>query len=102
MNLPPRLAEHPTVQAVRARQRQEPPQVIDADWLRELCLAAGADDVAFASVDNPELAGEREHAEAALPGTRSYISLVVRMNRDNVRSVARSQSASITCGGSWR
>ena len=64
--------------------------MIDADWLRELCLAAGADDVAFASVDDPELAGEREHAEAACRGTRSYISLVVRMNRDNVRSVARS------------
>ena len=90
MNLPPRLADHPTVQAVRARRRPEPAGVIDADWLRELCLAAGADDVAFASVDNPELVSEREHVEAALPGTRSYISLVVRMNRDNVRSVARS------------
>jgi len=50
----------------------------------------GADDVAFASVENPELASEREHVDAALPGTLSYISLVVKMNRDNVRSTARS------------
>jgi Fe-S-cluster-containing hydrogenase component 2 len=85
----PRLAEHPTVRKMMAR-RTEPPGVIDADWLREVCLGAGADDVAFASVDNPALASEREHVESALPGTRTYISLVVKMNRDNVRSPARS------------
>ena len=38
----------------------------------------------------PISAGEREHVDAALPGTQSYISLVVKMNRDNVRSTARS------------
>jgi hypothetical protein len=87
--LPLRLAEHPTVRKVASR-RTEKPGVIDADWLRQVCLEAGADDVAFASVDNPELASEREHVEGALPGTRSFISLVVKMNRDNVRSPARS------------
>jgi len=87
--LPGRLAEHPTVLKVRSRKRHKP-GVLDADWLREICLAAGADDVAFASVDNPDLASELEHVEAALPGTKSYISLVVKMNRDNVRSTARS------------
>src|SRR5690349_6850541 len=88
-HLPQRLADHPTVRTVSARPRRKP-GVIDADWLRQVCLEAGADDVAFASVDNPDLASEREHVDAALPGTRSYISLVVRMNRDNVRSTARS------------
>jgi Fe-S-cluster-containing hydrogenase component 2 len=66
------------------------PDVIDAEWLRDACLAAGADDVAFASADNPDLASEVTHVQDALPGTRSYISLVVKMNRDNVRSTARS------------
>ena len=66
------------------------PDVLDADWLRDICLAAGADDVAFATVDNPDLASEMPYVEQALPGTRSYISLVVKMNRDNVRSTARS------------
>ena len=84
-----RLANHPTVRKMQGR-KTEPPGVIDADWLREICLAAGADDVAFASVDNPDLVSEREHVESALRGTKSYISLVVRMNRDNVRSPARS------------
>ena len=85
----PRLAEHPTVRKMMAH-RSEPPGVIDAEWLRRVCLEAGADDVAFASVDDPALASEVEHVDGALPGTRSYISLVVKMNRDNVRSTARS------------
>jgi Fe-S-cluster-containing hydrogenase component 2 len=87
--IPPRLAEHPTVQKVLAR-KTEPPGVLDADWLRGVCLEAGANDVAFARVDDPALASEVEHVESALPGTRSYISIVVKMNRDNVRSPARS------------
>ncbi|MGE0219175.1 4Fe-4S binding protein [Mycolicibacterium sp.] len=87
--LPPRLAEHPTVRAVRARERHAP-GVIDADWLRQVCLDAGVDDVGFVSADNEALKSELEHVEQALPGARSYISLVVKMNRDNVRSTARS------------
>jgi epoxyqueuosine reductase QueG len=70
-----RLEDHPTVQKVRGRHVAPKPGVID---------------VAFASLGNPDLASEVEHVEAALPGTKSYISLVVRMNRDNVRSTARS------------
>lgn len=89
MEVPTRIADHPTVRAVRSRPRRTR-DVIDAAWLRQICLDAGADDVAFASVDHPDLASERDHVDAALPGVRSYISLVVRMNRDNVRSTARS------------
>jgi ferredoxin len=77
------------VRKVRSRAPACKPGVIDAEWLREVCLAAGADDVAFASVDNRDLTPEREHVETALPGTK-LISLVVRMNREDVRSPARS------------
>jgi NAD-dependent dihydropyrimidine dehydrogenase PreA subunit len=41
-------------------------------------------------IDHPTLAGERSHIQRAFPHTRSVISLVLRMNRDNVRSPARS------------
>jgi len=61
-----RLAQHPTVRKVQSRKTQKS-GVLDSDWLRQICLAAGADDVAFASVDNPDLASEVEHVEAALP-----------------------------------
>ena len=63
-----RIANHPTVRKVLANKAKPPPAVVDADWLREICLSAGADDVAFASVENPALASEREHVESALPG----------------------------------
>ena len=90
--IPRRLADHPTVRKVIADRADRPPrtEVLDAEWLSSICLAAGADDVAFASVDNPDLASEVAHVQQALPGTRSYISLVVKMNRENVRSTARS------------
>ena len=88
--VPARLENHPSVRAVRDKPASSAPHVIDADWLRELCLGAGIDDVGFVSIDHPDLAGEVGHAEGALPGTRSYISLVARMNRENVRSPARS------------
>lgn len=68
----------------------DPTQPLDARWLRELCLAAGADDAGFAPIDHAELAEERPHLLRAFPRTRSLISLVVRMNRDNVRHPARS------------
>lgn len=89
-NLPARLVEHPNVKAVRERPGGGPARVIDAEWLRKLCLDAGVDDVGFVPIDHEDLTSEVEHAEHALPGTKSFISLVARMNRDNVRSPARS------------
>ncbi|MFD0274008.1 4Fe-4S binding protein [Kitasatospora sp. NPDC127111] len=92
--LPRKLAEHPSVRAVLAARAEgraaDRPGVIDAAWLRELCLRAGADDAAAVSLEHPDLVGEREHVLGALPGARALVSLVVRMNRDDVRSAARS------------
>jgi epoxyqueuosine reductase QueG len=65
-------------------------RVLDAAWLRQLCLEAGADDAGFIELDRPALADERPHIEKAFPRTRSLISVVIRMNRDNTRSPARS------------
>ena len=45
----------PAVRKAMSRKTAKP-GVIDADWLRQVCLDAGADDLAFASVENPELA----------------------------------------------
>jgi epoxyqueuosine reductase len=67
-----------------------PGNQLDARWLRELCLAAGADDAGFVALDTPGLEGERDHVLEALPGTRSLISVCVRLARDNFRSRATS------------
>ena len=63
---------------------------LDAAWLRQLCLDAGADDAGFVEVERASLAGEHPHIMRAFPRTRTLISIVLRMNRDNVRSPARS------------
>ena len=87
MNTP----EHPTVEAYRRKALPEKiSEPLDAAWLRQLCLDAGADDVGFLEIDRPALAEERPHIQRAFPHTRSVISFVLRMNRENVRSPARS------------
>lgn len=89
--------DHPTVRRLRelghAQDRHpagpsHPP--LDREWLRSLCLELGADDVGFVSIDQPELADQHDGLLQAFPRVRSLISFVCRMNRDNVRSPARS------------
>ena len=89
-----RLAEHPTVQAWRERTNALPeaggPTTLDAGWLRELCLGAGADDVGFVGVDRPEIADQRAEILTLFPPTKTLVSFVCRMNREPIRSPARS------------
>ncbi len=63
---------------------------IDQDWLRTLSLEAGADDVGFVEIDRPDLEKDRPDILNAFPHTKSLISFVVRMNREPIRSPARS------------
>jgi epoxyqueuosine reductase QueG len=86
-----RLEDHPTVRAVRERPRETAAdEPLDAAWLRQLCLEAGADDVGFVEIERPELAEERKHISALFPQTKALISIVCRMNREPVRRVQRS------------
>jgi Fe-S-cluster-containing hydrogenase component 2 len=86
------IAEEPTGGNFRAKPvaAQKMATPLDAAWLRKLCLESGADDVGFVELERPSLAEERPHIERTFPRTRSLISFVVRMNRDNVRTPARS------------
>ena len=91
------LDQHPTVRAYRERRSQTnanvappPEQALNADWLRQLCLECGADDVGFVSVSRPAMAPHRADIARLMPGTRSLISLVARMHREPVKSTVRS------------
>ncbi len=87
-----KLSDHPTVQRVSARalaQASSHDQTLDADWLRTVCLDAGADDVGFVSVDDPDLT-ERNEILALFPPARGLISIACRMNRENIRTPMRS------------
>ncbi len=90
-----KMEQHPTVQQFRTQEAQgrippTPPRMLDAAWLRQFCLDAGADDVGFVRIDRPELDDQRADILSVLPQTRSLISFVCRMNRDPLRTPARS------------
>lgn len=63
---------------------------LDARRLREIALEAGADDAGLVDIDDPALDDQRELILAAFPFARSLISFVMKMNRENIRSPARS------------
>jgi len=88
------LAEHPTVKQFQAREatgnRSARPQTLDREWLRQVCLEAGADDVGWVEIDRPEIADQKTDIFWLLPKAKTLISFVVRMNQENIRTPARS------------
>ncbi|HKE60315.1 MAG TPA: 4Fe-4S binding protein, partial [Pyrinomonadaceae bacterium] len=89
-----KLSEHPTVKRFHELAAIKPParrpNTLDAHWLRRLCLQAGADDVGFVDLQRPALDDQRSDILQFFPHTKSLISLVRRLNREPIRSPARS------------
>jgi len=54
------------------------------ETLREICLDAGADDCGFVDVDREALEKEREGILKVYSRTRSVISIIRVMNRENM------------------
>ncbi|HUO55188.1 MAG TPA: SCP2 sterol-binding domain-containing protein [Rhodoblastus sp.] len=69
---------------------ETPPRKIAAEEILALARACGADDAGLASIDDPSLAEERPEIFRAFPEARTLLALVQRMNREPVRSPARS------------
>jgi len=86
-------SDHPTVrrfheaQANRAAEARQP---LDASWLRQLCLECGADDAGLVEISRPALDDQRADILRAFPPTKTLVSFVCRMNREAIRSPARS------------
>src|SRR6188768_651181 len=90
-----KLEDHPTVQRIRLKSAplvSSKKESLDAAWLKQLLLDAGADDVGFVEIGRPALDGQREDIFKAFPHTKTLISFVVRMNREAIRTPARSVS----------
>ena len=85
-----KLDDHPSVVRFRRSEPRPHPGTLDADRLRQLCLDAGADDVGFVAIDRPELDDQRAEILGLYPWTKGLISVVCRMNREPIRSPARS------------
>src|SRR3954454_2103393 len=88
-----KLEDHPTVQRIRLKTLNDvPPEKpsLDGQWLKQLMLDTGADDVGFVEIGRPALDDQREDILKAFPRTRTLISFVLRMNREAIRTPARS------------
>jgi ferredoxin len=87
------LMNHPTVKKILAHPAPTKDSApVDSDWLRRLCLDSGADDVGFVEIDRPEIADQRAEILENFPGARTLVSYVLRTNRENIRTPARSIS----------
>src|SRR5436190_10130073 len=89
-----KLEEHPTVQRIRLKAASSvvSKEPLDAEWLKQLVLDAGADDVGFVEIDRPALDDQQQDILKAFPHAKTLISFVVRMNREAIRTPARSVS----------
>ena len=90
-----KLEDHPTVQRIRAKtttSASTKDESLDAIWMKQLILDAGADDVGFVEIGRPALDDQREDILKAFPHTKTLVSFVVRMNREAIRTPSRSVS----------
>ncbi len=89
------LEEHPTVKRYREKVAARPAAAdgrLDAQWLKEMARESGADDVVLISITSPAVEDQKADILALFPRTKSLISIVCRLNPENVRCVSRDVS----------
>lgn len=84
-----KMDKHPTVLKVRAAQ-DKPARSFSAEELRQLMIDCGADDAGVVSIERSELDDQREDVLGYAPWTKTLVSFVCKMNREPLRSTARS------------
>lgn len=87
------IEDHPTVKRMRAiadARIENEEGGIDAGWLRRLALECGADDAGLVEIKRPALDSQRDELLHHYPWIKTLLGFVVRMNREPIRSPARS------------
>jgi epoxyqueuosine reductase QueG len=85
-----KLNDHPTVKKYLETKKKTAVEALDYQWLREVILDAGADDVGFVEIDREDLGDQKDDVLHAFRKTRSIISYVCRLNPPQLRSADRS------------
>ncbi|MGM7683311.1 SCP2 sterol-binding domain-containing protein [Cytobacillus sp. Hm23] len=90
-----KFKNHPTVinyytNQQRDNDKNENNQALDLDWLKNLAIRCGADDVGIVSVDSPDLLEQKSEILELLHDAKTLISFVCKVNREPVRSPSRS------------
>jgi len=88
-----KLEDHPTVKRYReqaeAISASKAPNTLDAEWLKQQVLEAGADDVGLVEINRPELADYRADILEIFPQTQTLVSFVRRLNPENIRCISQ-------------
>ena len=89
-----RIEDHPTAKLVLAREQNKAPkqQLLDSNWLKRIAIECGADDAGVVDLARPGLANEKTEILSRHPWTQTLLSYVVKVNREPIRSPARSIS----------
>jgi len=85
-----KLNDHPTVKKYLNNQKKPTSEIVDYQWLREIILDAGADDVGFVEIDRGGIRDQKVDIQRAFPRTKSIVSYVCRLNVPQLQSVDRS------------
>lgn len=85
-----KIDDHPTVIKYRESKKKTAPDIVDYQWLREVLLNTGIDDVGFVEIDREELAEQKESILRAFPKTKTVVSYVCRLNTPQLQSPDRS------------
>lgn len=85
-----KIDAHPTVKRVQEKSAPIAQQTLDAEWLRQLAMECGADDVGLVEIGRPELGDERVEIQSRYPWTKTLVSFVRRMSREPIKGTARS------------
>lgn len=83
-----RLEDHPTVKRYREKNQTTTPKTedpLDADWLKNMVLEAGADDAGLVEISRPALSDYRADILEIFPRTRTLLCFIVRLNSENIR-----------------
>lgn len=75
---------------LKEKENTTTPPPLNRDWLRQLCLDCGADDVGFVEFARSGLDDQRDDLIAAFPRTKTLVSFVIKMSRENIRTPKRS------------
>ncbi len=87
-----KLTDHPTVKAYREGKIElpKPPSILPAAQLKQMALAAGADDAGLIDLSRDPMADYRQDLLDAMPDTQSVMALIFRVNPNHLKSLAHS------------
>ncbi len=89
-----KLKDHPTVKWFHENENKLPvlQHPFDRNALEKIVFDAGADDFGVVGIDHPDLANEKKEILSLYPKTRSLVSIVLKLNPENVRCISRDVS----------